>query len=90
MGVMYFEEKGKRGVYDGEFVDDKRVGKSLVKFEDGSEYLGRFVSDEMEGSGIYTDKIGNKFMTFQSDDDKKYRKDSKVRILLSFNDLYFI
>ena len=45
-----------------------RVGKSMVKFENGSEYIGQFINDEMEGNGIFTDNQGNRFMTISKDD----------------------
>jgi hypothetical protein len=44
------------------------TGKAYVKFQNGSEYIGRYVNNVMEGIGMYTDSEGNKFKSFQSVD----------------------
>lgn len=50
-------------IYDGEFVNNKRVGKSRLRLHDGSEYIGQFIDNEIDGHGIYTDKFGNRYMS---------------------------
>ena len=62
-GVYYY---ANGDVYDGHFVDNKRIGNSRLIFQDGSEYIGQFIDDEADGHGIYTDKLGNRYMSVAS------------------------
>ena len=58
-------------IYDGEFVDNVRIGKSRLRFHDGSEYIGQFIDDMADGTGLFNDKEGNRFMTLAEDDEHK-------------------
>jgi hypothetical protein len=69
-GVHYYSNGD---VYDGEFLENKRVGKSRLRFADGAEYFGQFMDDEVEGVGIYTDPEGNRFMNIEDEKDKKIK-----------------
>jgi hypothetical protein len=62
---IYFYKNGD--IYDGEFVDNMRVGKSRLRFHDGSEYIGQFIADEADGHGIFSDKYGNRYMSVADD-----------------------
>ena len=62
---IYFYLNGD--VYDGQFVHNKRIGQSRLRFVDGSEYIGQFINDEAEGHGIYTDIHGNRYMSIAKD-----------------------
>ncbi|CAI2364639.1 unnamed protein product [Moneuplotes crassus] len=63
-GVHYY---ANGDIYDGEFLDNQRVGKSRLRFHDGSEYIGQFIEDTADGHGIFTDKEGNRYMTVVED-----------------------
>lgn len=65
-------------VYDGEFIEDNRVGKSVLRFHDGSEYIGQFIEDEADGHGLFNDKDGNRYMSKVNEDktDKNKEKES--------------
>jgi hypothetical protein len=59
-------------IYEGTFINNKRIGKSKLQLNDGSEYYGQFIDDEVSGSGIFTDFQGNRFMTMGEDNDQKF------------------
>ena len=59
-------------IYDGEFVQNKRVGKSRLRLHDGSEFIGQFIDNEIDGHGIYTDAQGNRYMSIAVDERFKY------------------
>lgn len=42
------------GLYDGDFVDNKKHGTGTKTFPDGSKYVGSFVDDAIHGEGEYT------------------------------------
>lgn len=58
-------------VYDGSFVKNKRIGNCRLIFADKSEYIGQFIDDEADGNGIYTDKVGNRYMSISKPNDKQ-------------------
>ena len=39
-----------------------------MKFHNGSEYIGQFMNNEIEGNGIFTDHQGNKYQTVSHED----------------------
>ena len=64
-GIHYY---ASGDIYDGEFVRNKRVGKSRVRFSNGSEFIGQFIDNEIDGHGIYTDSLGNRYMSIAVDE----------------------
>ena len=63
---MHFYANGD--IYDGDFVKNLRVGKSRLLLADGSEFIGQFIDDEVDGHGILTDKAGNRYMSIIDED----------------------
>ncbi|CAI2381814.1 unnamed protein product [Moneuplotes crassus] len=59
-GIHYYSNGD---IYDGEFLDNQRVGKSRLRFHDGSEYIGQFIEDTADGHGLFADKEGNRYMS---------------------------
>lgn len=59
-------------IYDGKFVENKRVGKSRVVFKDGSEFIGQFIDDQADGHGIFTDSKGNRYQSKVEDEKLKH------------------
>jgi len=55
-GIYYYED-GE--VYDGQFLNDMRVGKGKLQYPDGSQYIGQFINDQADGHGIFTDSENN-------------------------------
>lgn len=43
--------KTKKGVYEGEFKNDKREGVGEFKFYSGDVYTGQFINNEITGDG---------------------------------------
>jgi hypothetical protein len=76
-------------VYDGEFVNDKRIGKARLRVNDGSEFIGQFIDNEIDGHGIYTDKFGNRFMSMAIEDDHLRRFDSQEKGKFNKDSGYF-
>ena len=37
-------------IYDGQWINDVRVGRAKMLFKDGSQYLGTFVNDAIDMS----------------------------------------
>jgi hypothetical protein len=64
-GTHYFSNGD---IYDGEFVRNKRIGKSRLLCANGSEYIGQFIDNEVDGHGIYSDKFGNRFMSMVAEE----------------------
>ncbi|CAI2384134.1 unnamed protein product [Moneuplotes crassus] len=64
----YYYSNGDR--YDGQFLNDKRIGNSRLIFDDKSEYIGQFIDDEADGHGIYTDPQGNRYMSISETMDR--------------------
>jgi hypothetical protein len=50
-------------------VENQRVGKSRLRFYDGSEYIGQFVDDTADGVGLFTDKGGDRYMAMVDEQD---------------------
>ena len=48
-------------IYKGDWSNNKRIGKGRLIFKDGSEYIGQFIDDQVDGHGLYTDAYGNRF-----------------------------
>ena len=44
-------------MYEGPFVEDKKVGHGHFYFSDGRVYEGDFIDDKMEGMGKITYKV---------------------------------
>ena len=65
-GIYYYSNQD---VYDGQFVDNIRIGKSRLRFNDGSEYIGQFMDDQADGHGIYTDIKGNRYMSLSGENE---------------------
>ena len=42
------------GTYTGDFVDGKRSGEGIFKWDSGDEYSGKWSNDKMNGKGTYT------------------------------------
>ena len=68
-GTQYY---ANGDVYNGQFVENKRVGKAQLRSKDVSQYIGQFINDEADGHGLYTDTKGNRYQTKgQKDTDDK-------------------
>ena len=67
--------------YDGEWQQDKRVGRGRIFHKDGSKLIGGFTDDRLEGSVEFEDAWGN---FIQTDDEvvqpKKQPKKAQSRI----------
>ena len=49
-----FGELGEQWIsYEGEFMDDMRHGKGVIKLADGGKFYGSFFMDKVEGEGTY-------------------------------------
>lgn len=62
-GILYYAEGGN---YNGQFLENKRVGKGRMCFPDESQYIGQFMNDDADGNGIFTDSKGNRYMSVVS------------------------
>ena len=49
------------GVYDGDWVNDKKEGKGIMTFNNGNKYEGMWDYDNMCGKGTMTYANGNKY-----------------------------
>ena len=49
------------GEYDGELINDKREGKGIILFKDGTKYEGEFINNKKEGKGIYYFNDGTRY-----------------------------
>lgn len=54
--------------YEGEWLNDKRIGKGKLMFQDGSHLISQFIDDQADGHGIYEDKYGNSFQSIVQED----------------------
>ena len=57
-GIHYY---ANGDIYKGDWSNNKRIGKGRLIFKDGSEYIGQFIDDQVDGHGLYTDSKGNRF-----------------------------
>lgn len=48
--------------YEGQWVLDKKEGKGLIHFEDGSTYEGEFKNDKFDGVGKFVWRIGHVYI----------------------------
>lgn len=49
LGITYYKDKGQ---YIGEYKDDNKHGKGVLKYPNGDEYDGDWESNEIHGIGI--------------------------------------
>ena len=59
--LIYKKEEYENGRYEGEFKKDKREGKGIMYFKNGSKYEGEWKNDLIEGKGIFYDNDGNRY-----------------------------
>jgi len=48
--------------YEGEFVQNKKHGRGVLRWPNGRKYEGHFVNDEFHGEGVMTWPDGNKYI----------------------------
>ena len=60
MGIHYYKNGD---FYDGEWLNDKRIGRGRIFLADGSKLNGMFIEDKADGYVEFEDKNGNMFQS---------------------------
>ena len=63
----------ENGIYKGQFINEKKEGKGIYKYNNGEKYEGEYKNNLRNGFGIYTYKDGYIYKG-QWKDDKKHGK----------------
>ena len=56
----YVDLDGRKGVYVGEWLDDKKNGQGTLTRKNGNKYVGDFLDGNMHGQGTFTYPNGDK------------------------------
>jgi hypothetical protein len=64
---IYYYKNGQ--IYDGQFVEDNRVGKGKLQYPDGCSYIGQFIENNANGHGIFTDAKNNRYRSIIDEDE---------------------
>lgn len=72
-GKWIYKKSEKLDYYEGDFVDDKRVGFGLLMFKNGGFYEGEWLNDDYNGKGKFTYSESSNIEYYDGDwkDDKK-------------------
>lgn len=61
-GTLKVKKGKKQYVYDGEFLENKRHGKAVMRWGDGREYRGQFHQNDIHGEGIMRWPDGRRYV----------------------------
>lgn len=57
-GIHYYHNGD---FYDGEWLNDRRIGRGRIFLKDGSKLSGMFIEDKADGYVEFEDSFGNMF-----------------------------
>ena len=60
VGVHYYKNGD---LYDGEWLNDRRIGRGRILLSDGSKINGMFIEDKADGYVEFEDRKGNMFQS---------------------------